>query len=531
MKRAGFYIRLILFICFFFLLMGLVGSAGVLEGAEDLPPQETITAPAQISKEASEEMPATLEPLAGEEMPATLEPLAGEEMKELPKDGEVPEKLAKPLGDELATEEEGGLFRELADNALYSVKTWGTAFPSSFPKGNIADDADLKFMTRLAMESNTMINERLAFQMELLGTYSTGEDELRGTFGKPGSTARKGRILEARRAFVRLEEDDYDVVIGKALVPVGLSNLFIPSNRYELADAAEPTRVETMGVWQINVNYYIEDDKLSYTFMPYHERSSSPDGLSRWLGSSGDPTFFSLPSTVTTTSPGGGTQAPEERFWSIGDVKSWGHLLHYKGVRSGYDFFALAHFGPSAYPVVKDENSKFFKENPLALTVAGGVSATVEAWNLYSEASYQLTNDNKDQDFLKYVLGASYRETKFAGKIGLEEIFPILEYAGEVLTDVQKKNDYVVDSQEARPGHNTLLFKIDFRQNDDFTYQFFWTRNLTTIDEMLGGMVEYRYDDSLTFQLIGTNFTGQDNTQFGRWNDNDYIQLQVHYKF
>ena len=48
---------------------------------------------------------------------------------------------------------------------------------------------------------------------------------------------------------------------------------------------------------------------------------------------------------------------------------------------------------------------------------------------------------------------------------------------------------------------------------------------------MGGGYLEYSYNDNMTFQLERRWFSGDDDTQFGRYDDNDFTGLSMQYKF
>ena len=408
-------------------------------------------------------------------------------------------------------------------------KAFWSQFDDDFPNDDVVDDSKSAFLGRLKVESSAVLNDRWSFNASLLLQGSTYEDDLRGVFARPGTNERKGRILELKEAYLTFEEDEYDISLGKSLNAVGLSELFSPANRFGLVDAIHPMYLEELGLWKATFNYYVEDDSISYSLMPFHERSPRPDGRSRWLGSSGDSTFFELDPELGID-PEGNPQL-EDEFRSSTDLESWGHLLQYNAVREGFDYFGLVHYGPTLYSVVKKEGGIDKKYNPLAVTLAAGLAKTVEEWKLYTEAAYQNTLKSEDEDFVKYVLGVSYRETEFAEKVGLEEISPIIEYAGEIVTNPQLADNFTVNSKKSRPGRNTLFLRVDFRRNDKWTGVFAVAHNIPTRDNFLTGLIQYSYSDNLKFNLERRMFSGRDDTQFGRWEANDYIGLNTEYKF
>ena len=457
------------------------------------------------------------------------EPSDSEELPPVEREGQDEMMEVTPKDESLEESKNGGFFNDILNNMSFVQKAFWSQFDDDFPNDDVVDDSKSAFLGRLKVESSAVLNDRWSFNASLLLQGSTYEDDLRGVFARPGTNERKGRILELKEAYLTFEEDEYDISLGKSLNAVGLSELFSPANRFGLVDAIHPMYLEELGVWKATFNYYVEDDSISYSLMPFHERSPRPDGRSRWLGSSGDSTFFELDPELGID-PEGNPQL-EDEFRSSTDLESWGHLLQYNAVREGFDYFGLIHYGPTLYSVVKKEGGIDKKYNPLAVTLAAGLAKTVEEWKLYTEAAYQNTLKSEDEDFVKYVLGVSYRETEFAEKVGLEEISPIIEYAGEIVTNPQLADNFTVNSKKSRPGRNTLFLRIDFRRNDKWTGVFAVAHNIPTRDNFLTGLIQYSYSDNLKFNLERRMFSGRDDTQFGRWEANDYIGLNTEYKF
>ena len=457
------------------------------------------------------------------------EPSDSEELAPVEREGQDEMMEVTPKDESLEESKNGGFFNDIINNMSFVQKAFWSQFDDDFPNDDVVDDSKSAFLGRLKVESSAVLNDRWSFSTSLLLQGSTYEDDLRGVFARPGTNERKGRILELKEAYLTFEEDEYDISLGKSLNAVGLSEMFSPANRFGLVDAIHPMYLEELGVWKATFNYYVEDDSISYSLMPFHERSPRPDGRSRWLGSSGDSTFFELDPELGID-PEGNPQL-EDEFRSSTDLESWGHLLQYNAVREGFDYFGLVHYGPTLYSVVKKEGGIDKKYNPLAVTLAAGLTKTVEEWKLYAEAAYQNTLKSEDEDFVKYVLGVSYRETEFAEKVGLEEISPIIEYAGEIVTNPQLADNFTVNSKKSRPGRNTLFLRVDFRRNDKWTGVFAVAHNIPTRDNFLTGLIQYSYSDNLKFNLERRMFSGRDDTQFGRWEANDYIGLNTEYKF
>jgi hypothetical protein len=422
---------------------------------------------------------------------------------------------------------------ELWNNAAYTVETYAAGFSQSYPNASRRiDDKAVESWNRFQAESKTGIGRDLTFSFKAFGVLSTQEDERRGVFSEPGYRSARPRTVDLGEAKLRWAQEKFDASLGKILHPVGLSNLFSPANRFNNLDAANPMHPMETGVWSTRADIFVGDDTLAVAVIPWQDRGGEPPRSSRWLGSSGSYDFSSLDRSTLGISADA-TIETDDRFQAT-TPRNYGYLAHYKGSRPGFDFFGVVHNGPSIYPVLRRDGlsgNRFIKETPPALTVAGGVSTTQGAWSYYTEAAFQNTYAGRDQDFVKYVLGVSYRETDLAERIGFEEIMPVVEYAGEGIYGRQDDPSYVADSRSARPGRNTVLMRLALRESDKLTYTVGGARNLETRDLMWTAGAEYKFTDSLKGRADLRVFTGPENTEYGRWSRNDHVEIGLIYKF
>ncbi|MBM3650389.1 MAG: hypothetical protein FJX11_21650 [Alphaproteobacteria bacterium] len=430
----------------------------------------------------------------------------------------------------LAQESPGG---QLLNNASYTVEAYGAAFRKSYPDASRRiDDKALESWNRFQAESKTGLGRDVDFSFKGYGVISTQEDERRGVFSDPGYRSERPRFVDVSEAKFRWAQEGFDASAGKILHNVGLSNLYSPANRFNNADASNPMHPIETGVWSARADIFVGDDTLAAAVIPWQDRTGAPPRSSRWFGTTGSYNF----STIDTNLLGLGSNATLDIRDEFARTKpgNYGYFAHYRGSRPGVDFFGLAHIGPSIYPVLRREragSTRFIAETPRAFTAAGGLSTTQGSWSYYGEASFQNTYDRKDQDFAKYVIGASYRETEWAEALGLEEIMPIVEYAGEGIFGRQAGELYVADSRGARPGRKTILARLSLRQTDRLSYAVGGSRNLEARDFGWSAGVEYKLTDSLKLRGDARLFSGRDNTEFGRWARNDHVEIGVVYKF
>lgn len=439
-------------------------------------------------------------------------------------DLEEPEEEAED--DEEEDEDEESFLTQILDNASYELESYLSWFPQDYVDSNAhhRDDTAGEWWNRFFMKSDLELSDTEFLTFSWNATYSTLEGENKGFLRSPGDRAFQPAYVDLETLYVTHEADDYEIVVGKDLVSTGVAELFSPANRFGMSNGANPQHADDMGVWQTRIDYFLDEDTLSFHVMPFEEHAPLPNLGSRWLGSSADAAFYSLDLDTTL---------PIDEHFHRRRPKNWGYLLHYRGVREGYDFFGVAHHGPSPYAVLRNDVAKLqlHRVYPMATTVGGGVSTVSGAWKYYGEGALQLTDFNRDQSFLKYVLGVNYRETEWANALGLDEIQPYVEYAGEIVVNEQSSRNYDVNSYNSRPSKDTFLGRLEIKQDDEISYAIAGTYNFTDKDYTMSLGAQYKPNDNLTWRIGGAMFGGATDTQLGRWRRNDYVEVGLTYKF
>ncbi len=425
-------------------------------------------------------------------------------------------------------DEEGNALTRFIDNAEYELDTSVTGFFED-NIGPIADDDDVGFFVRFNAKSQTDITENISTGLDVYSAYSTQKHEYYGTFTEPENEARQPRFVDLNTVWLRYTADDYELMLGKDYVENGISELYSPVDRFGLANFANPTQPYKVGIWNAGLDYFIEDDTFSLNIMPFHEKSELPSKESRWLGTSGDADFtnISLPTGL------GSTSLIKDRYQPI-RLENLGYLMQYKGTRAGFDFFGLIHHGPSIYPVLRLDRDagivRVEKIEPLATSIAAGVTTVYERWKFSTEAIFQQTDGNKDDDFIRYSVGVSYRDNDIANAIGLNEINTAIQWSGDETVDKEDSRQTIISSREARPFRNTILLKVEMEHTHEWGYFISAIHNVEA-DFTIAYGAQYKPIDNLTLRLEGSFFDGPSDTHFGRWEENDFLRLRTIYKF
>lgn len=426
---------------------------------------------------------------------------------------------------------------QLVQNAAYSVDASLAAFSRDYAgDSRHVDDTASETWTRLQFESKSELGAGLDLRVKGFAVLSTQEDERHGFFSEPRYRKDRPRGFDLTELKLRAARDSHDLYLGKMLLNVGVSNIFSPANRFNNVDLSNPLHPLEMGVWAGRANFFVGDDTLSFAVVPWQDRVGRPADSSRWLGPSSSTSSSSLINLSNWN------YSAEERY-AKSDLRNAGYLMHYSGSRAGFDFFGVSHLGASKYAVLRKEVSgstvTYSKETPQAFSLGGGISATSGAWSYYGEAMHQATVGNRDEDFLKYVVGVSYRDTTLAEMLGFEEIMPIIEQANEKTFGAQDSSRYVQNSRAVRLGRDTLFFRLSLKKSDKLSYSLYSTRNFVAEtasnsgdrSSAVGLGSEYKFNDSLKFRADLRIFYGESNTQFGRWARNDHIEIGMTYSF
>lgn len=435
-----------------------------------------------------------------------------------------------------AEEEVPGWLTRLGHSATYTAEAYTSYFPQTYPSTpvRIVDDRDGVFWSQATVKSQAPLNGTVLFRVKASAAYSSHYNELRGAFRMPDSEKPYAPYVSLKELSLRSDHSAFAVTLGRAPIPLGLATLYSPADRYRVVNSANPMKLDDLGAWQASLDLFLGENTLRLAVLPVEERPPGPHGRSRWVGDVG--TDFVQADATAITSLAAGTTGltipePEGSARTIFRNRP-GLLAKYSGVVTGADYFAAFHYGPSVYPVMKNPSgNNFIVEIPSAFTTSAGFSKTTGALELHAEGVYQLTEREKDQDFLRYLFGTVYRETAFAERLGLDEVSATVEYAGDWATDEQDKSGYVVNSEKARPLVNSILFRVDFIPSDKWTLLLAGIRNLTGDDYAHGIGVEYRPNDNLTFRAGWAIFGGRQGTPFGRWNRNDHFEVGVVRRF
>ena len=182
---------------------------------------------------------------------------------------------------------------QFIENSEYELDTTVTGYFKS-PSSNLADRDDVNFLGRFTVKSQGYLTDKLSTGFSLYGAYSSQKHQYYGTFTNPDHRSRHPQFVDFNSAWLRYESDDFEIIVGKDSIEMGLSEMYSPVDRFGLYNASNPTQSYKLGVWQAGIDFFIGDDTLTLKVTPVNDKSFIPSTESRWLGNTNDPEFVAL---------------------------------------------------------------------------------------------------------------------------------------------------------------------------------------------------------------------------------------------
>lgn len=413
---------------------------------------------------------------------------------------------------------------ELQENMQYQLENY-IDFYAHDPAPNTTRDSNdnaAKWIGLLNMESQANISDDIIFNVGLNMHYSLRNTQ-RGVFSGPRNSKDNAHFIDFSDLNIIIEEDFYDIQIGKAKYEIGFSELYSVIDRFNLSDSGDPLHPVNAGAWKVKTDIYLDEwidyeDKLTFSVLPFDTKAVNIPDDSRWRGGRGDGGFFNQTGDVIDTT-------------RDGSIENWEFITQYDGYRESFDFSFGIQRGPNPYAVIRSEAQinnfqvqvSNYKEYVTVHSAYGGLKYNDEEWQYYGEFLAQDTLHGKDDDVLRGVIGVVYKDTDFATRIGLDEISPTLEFAREKILEEQDNDQYTVSSKDARPFRNSVLANLKFVYDSDYTLSLGSAMNFNDRDAQYSVEFEYKHDDNNYYYLRGYVFQGPENTQLGNWDANDTI--------
>ena len=129
------------------------------------------------------------------------------------------------------------------------------------------------------------------------------------------------------------------------------------------------------------------------------------------------------------------------------------------------------------------------------------------------------------------VAGFTYTIDEWAKYLFLEKIDVTIDYAREEVSCDQFADNYTNSSRGTRLGKNDLFTRVNFKANEDLSFQYISNFEFDEDGRYNHVGSEYRIRSGLTWLVALEFFNGSDNSYYGRWKRNDRIITSLKYEF
>lgn len=361
----------------------------------------------------------------------------------------------------------------------------------------------------------------------------TQDDTYRGAIHSFQDKEYYRRHLEINELYALYSRGQIDFTAGKKEFTTGICTLFSPSDRYCPMDLNDPLYSKQLGIWQVKADYYQDTTRFEFAVLPINMRNKSPAPNSRWWGENKNEqeyTILNVPNSETVI------RDDLDISW-----ENVGYFAKAKTTKNGWDVFLGMSSGPNPYTVLKSEGTLLFEKIIRVYTIFSGFSTTFRDFEIHGEALYNLSEDNKDDDYISSAIGATYTVNDYAVFLGMEQVVLTVEYVGEIIIDRQSAEDYIVSSKENRAGTNDLLTRIKLKFNEDLRFENLFHYQISDNAWMDRFEMSYRLMAGWTYTCAIEFFEGDKETQtnqysfdsvnYAQWDRNDRVIIGLKYEF
>jgi hypothetical protein len=315
--------------------------------------------------------------------------------------------------------------------------------------------------------------------------------------------------------FVDLYFNDFDLRIGKQVVAWGKADSVNPTdnvNPQDLSNFFEQD--QEIGVPAVKLDYYIGDFTIEGVFVPTFTPTRLPPLDTR----------LSVIDISDIPFPINDPDLPSDNI----DNSQYGVRL--KTTHKGWDFSASFYDGINDFPNVRLEPD--FSITPIynkIRVIGADFATTFDRWGVHGEAAQFLSDGDREDSYVQYVLGIDYKR---ADVVLDHDLFAIVEYIGEHVTQEGESELPVGGAMVSRVFSNSLFVHIEYEFSDYFRLDLEGIVNLDNGEDYFL-KPEFSYDVNNNFTIaVGFDLLwGPSDTFFGQFDKSDRVFTKMTYTF
>ena len=383
-----------------------------------------------------------------------------------------------------------------------------------FENGNRQDQRRSLNEFQTEVEYDTMMGDNIRVYIDAL-LWLDDDDYAKGFIDELEDDDVKRNKLNLPEFFADLYFDDSDLRIGKQVVAWGKADSVNPTDNINPEDSSNLFEEEEIGVPAIKVNYYIDDFNIEGVFVPTFTPTRLPPLDTR----------LSVVDISESPLPINDPELPSN------NIHNSQYGIRVSTTYKGWDFSASFYDGINNFPNVRLEQD--FSITPIynkIRVIGADFATTFNRWGVHGEAAQFLSDGDREDSYIQYVLGIDYKRSDI---IFEHDLFAIVEYIGEHVTEEARSTlPFETGAMVGRVFSNSLFVHIEYEFNDYFVLDCEGLVNLDNgEDYYLNPEFSYDVNDNLTisvgFDLLG----GPSDTFFGQFDESDRIVTKLTYTF
>ncbi|HVY61034.1 MAG TPA: DUF1302 family protein, partial [Planctomycetota bacterium] len=329
-----------------------------------------------------------------------------------------------------------------------------------------------------------------------------------------------------------------DVKLGKQIFAWGTGDILNPTDVVNPVDYSDLIDSEKIGVPAADAALYIgESSRVRLVLVPTYTPSRLPPEGHRFSPLPPGGVFFPAPTPSGVIGPvpvadrDFPARTPEDAQIALRGSTT------VQVLDRGFDLSATYWYGWNRLPVLTiDPRADPFV--PVELTprydrihmIGADVSTTVSDFEVHAEGAQFLTEGERDDDYLQYVVGSHYtRGDILAAK---DELRLILEYAGEWVTHHAKDEDVITASSFSRAFESAVLGRVAYKPIEHLELQ-------TTVAFLVKKPTSAFIQPQASYELgshtkIKAGFDileGNDDSFFGQYDKEDRFWMSLKLSF
>lgn len=414
--------------------------------------------------------------------------------------------------------------------AKYKLAIVGYAFTES-QRGTILpySQTDMGVYSMLFADTSVKMFPDTTLKVDFRANFGTETDNYHAENPFDLYSQQEIRPIDFNQLYLQQKIEDFDIILGRQKIDIGMNTLYSPNNRIASYDAHFPDDPQSLGVYQLGVIYYNDNSTTELRYIPFYQDIKIPDVHSRWVmgrGGNIDTMGYQLPATSIPA----GFALPEETVTDHADMPNF--LVREKLVLGSWDIQGNFYYGYFPLKALyQNTATSLMVTQPRGYMPSASFSTTTGkiAWN--GEILFSIPENGEEDAYANFCVGGQYDLNNIFELECVDAVKWIIEYAYDVTLEKQNNDLFPVRTNEARPGRNSFFNYLNVDLDDK--RRFYYATIINIQDLNYGNKIgfEYRSSANINFEMYYEWFAGPAKTLFGHWADNDMFGTKLTFMY